>query len=99
MIKDLSWPVPAIKLSCCRWGGATPKAAELKAKPSVATADKAVNDAMESQQQTPGASSHSTNRTAEAAATSEQLSNKGVDGLHPLQRRPKGQNQQSSLCS
>ena len=99
MFGKLSRLFSTINPSCCRWEGAAPKAAEVNAEPSVATADKAVNNAMKSQQQEPDNSTHSTNRTSEVAATSQQPSNKDADGLHGLQQRPRGQNQKSSLSS
>lgn len=86
--------------ACCRWGGAAPKAAESQAKPSVVKADKAVNDAMESKQQTSDTPTHSKQNSSEAAGTSHhhsnqnaihQQSNKGVDGLYRLSQRPTSQ--------
>lgn len=82
----------------CRWGGAASNAAELKAKPTVAKADKAVNSATDSQQQAPDASKHGMANPAGVPikSTSRQPSNLNANSL---QQRPTGQNSKSGMPS
>lgn len=89
------------KLRGCRWAGAAPDAAELKARPTVAKPDSAVHDATSSQQQTPGATTQSMAYPpgASSNSTSHQPSSAHANSHHDLHQRPTGQTGRASMHS
>jgi len=59
---------------CCRWSGSSQKVAEVKAKPDVAKADEAVQDAMQQDKAATG-STNSRNTTTQQRSSSNKGDN------------------------